>query len=328
MTDANFPYYIVAFVCTFILTIVAERILIPRLSVDAKQPIYEGGPRWHMSKKGTPTMGGLAFLIAIVLSLLLSALHLFRQGYTRESTSLIICLSYAVLNSLIGIVDDLSKLRKHENEGLTPIQKLVLQGLITVLFLAARAFLLDERATISFSFGSFEVGWLYYPITFLILVGITNFANLTDGIDGLASGVAFAIAVSLFYISSALCYEACFISAAVMGAATAFLTFNLHPARIFMGDTGSLLLGSLLASTAIALGNPLVIACVGGVYVIEGVSVILQVLYYKLTHKRLFKMAPIHHHLEKCGWSENKICIVAILTTFVASIPAFMLYLP
>ncbi len=328
MTDANFLYYVVAFISTFILTIVAERILIPRLRRGAKQPIYEGGPQWHISKEGTPTMGGLAFLLGISIALLLSSLYLFLSGYTNEGISLISCLVYAVLNSSIGIIDDLRKLSKRENEGLTPKQKLLLQGVITAAFLWVRAALLGDSTALTFSFGYFDIGWLYYPMAFLILVGLTNFANLTDGIDGLASGVAFAVSVSLFYISCALCYEVCFISAAIMGATTGFLIFNIHPARIFMGDTGSLLLGSLLASAAVALGNPLVIICVGGVYVIEGASVILQVLFYKLTRRRLFKMAPIHHHLEQCGWSENRICIVAILATFIVAIPAFIVYLP
>ena len=158
-------------------------------------------------------------------------------------------------------------------------------------------------------------------------MGITNCANLTDGIDGLASGVAFAIGVSLFYISYNLCYEVCFIAGAIMGGASAFLIFNLHPAKIFMGDTGSLFFGALIASAAIAMGNPLIIIFIGGIYVIEGLSVIIQVIVFKLTGKRVFKMSPVHHHFERCGWSENKICIAAIILTFIFSVPAFIVYL-
>lgn len=328
MIDPNFLYYALAFVATFILTVVAEKLLIPKLSVGAKQPIYEGGPKWHISKEGTPTMGGLAFLIAITISLSISGIYLYISGYLTEAISLFTCLIYAILNSSIGIIDDLRKLYKRDNQGLTAKQKLVLQSLITIAFLWSRYAFLGNPTLLSFSFGYLDIGWLYYPMAFLILVGLTNFANLTDGIDGLASGVAFSVSVSLFYIACALCYDACFIGAAIMGATTGFLIFNLHPARIFMGDTGSLLLGSLLASASVALGNPLVIIFVGGVYVIEGASVILQVIFYKLTKRRLFKMAPIHHHLERCGWSENRICIVAMLTTFIAAIPAFVAYLP
>ena len=166
------------------------------------------------------------------------------------------------------------------------------------------------------------------PLGTVILLGITNCANLTDGIDGLASGVGFAVGISLFYISCALCKEVSFISASIIGATAGFLVFNLHPAKIFMGDTGSLFLGALGASSAFALGNPLVIIFIGGIYCLEGLSVIIQVAVFKLTKKRVFRMAPLHHHLEKVGWSENRICIVAIILTFIFSIPAFVFYLP
>ena len=273
-------------------------------------------------------MGGLAFLIAVLLSLGLGAVYLSISKKSEHSASLIICIIYAGLNALIGIADDAKKLLRKQNEGLTPIQKLFFQGLCAALFLYARYALLGEGGTISFSFGSVELGFLYYPLAFFILLGITNCANLTDGIDGLASSVGFAVAVSLFYISCALAGDVALISSAIMGATVGFLIFNINPARIFMGDTGSLFLGALGAASAVALGNPLIIVFVGGVYVIEGISVILQVLHYKRTKRRLFKMAPLHHHLEKCGWGENRICIVGIIATFLLSIPAFVLYLP
>ena len=150
-------------------------------------------------------------------------------------------------------------------------------------------------------------------------MGITNCANLTDGIDGLASSVAFAIGISLFYFSFGISENGSFISAALMGGAIGFLIFNLHPAKVFMGDTGSLFFGSLIAALAFELKSPWIAVVSGGVYVIEGISVILQVAFYKMTKKRLFKMAPIHHHLEKCGWDENKICITAIILTLIFS---------
>ena len=320
--------YVFAFLGTFILTVIAERMLIPLLKRTAKQPIYEGGPGWHISKSGTPTMGGLAFLLGITFTLVPTSIFLTVAGLRAEAISLITCLIYAVLNSAIGIIDDSKKLRKRENAGLTPWQKLIFQSILAASFLYFRYAVLNESTTLSFSFGDLELGYLYYPIAFLTLVGMTNFANLADGIDGLASGIAFAVAVSLFYISYMLSYEAAFMSAAIIGATTGFLIFNLHPAKVFMGDTGSLLLGSIVASCGIALKNPLVVLCVGGVYVIEGISVVLQVLWFKLTGKRLFKMAPLHHHMEKLGWSENRICIVGIILTFISSIPAFIFYLP
>lgn len=328
MTDANFPLYIFAFLATFILTVTSERTLIPCLRKGAQQPIYEGGPKWHVTKSGTPTMGGLAFLIGISVSLLSASIYLQINGNRNEALSLISCLVYAILNSAIGILDDYKKLKRKQNEGLTPLQKLALQSILAAAFLYLRALLLEDGENILFSLGNFDIGFIYYPLAFIVLVGITNCANLTDGIDGLASGTAFAVGVSMFYIAYALNYEVAFISATIIGATTAFLIFNLHPAKVFMGDTGSLLLGALIASAGVALGNPLVVIFVGGVYVLEGVSVILQVVYFKLTHKRLFKMAPIHHHLEKIGWSENRICIAGIIMTFLFSIPAFIFYLP
>ena len=328
MIDESFPLYALTFALTFLLTVVCERLLIPRLSVAAKQPIYTDGPKWHISKSGTPTMGGLAFLLAISLCLGLAAVFLWFRGERGSAISLLLCLGYAVLNSVIGILDDSKKLKKKQNAGLSPREKLILQLLLAVLFLLLRDALIPDSRLLTFSFGSYDIGWLYLPLSIAVLLGITNCANLTDGIDGLASGVGFAVGISLFYISCALSSEVSFISASVVGATTGFLVFNLHPAKIFMGDTGSLFLGSLGAASAFALGNPLVILFIGGVYCLEGLSVIIQVAFFKLSGKRVFKMAPLHHHLEKSGWSENRICIVAIIMTFIFSIPAFAFYLP
>jgi len=328
MLDKDFSLYLFAFALCFGITALAEKQLIPILAGRARQPIYAEGPGWHLSKAGTPTMGGLAFLLSISVTLLFACIYLWLSKNTSGAISLLLCLSYSVLNSLIGIIDDLSKLRKKENAGLTPKQKLFLQAIAAVLFLLARSFLLKSPTSIDLSFFEIELGIFYYPIAIVILLGITNCANLTDGIDGLASAVAFSIGVSIFYISCALSSEVSFIAAALIGASVGFLLFNIHPAKIFMGDTGSLLFGSLVVSSTFALDNPLLALSFGGIYVIEGVSVILQVLVYKTRHKRLFRMAPLHHHLEKLNWSEDRICISAILITFLMSIPAFILYLP
>ncbi len=328
MTDNKFPLYVVAFIISLAITVVIGKIIIPILKARAEQPIYEGGPQWHISKAGTPTMGGLSFLLSVSTLTLIASAILFIEDKTEQGLSLISASIYAILNSVVGIIDDATKLKNKENAGLKPKEKLILQFLITVLFLAARYVLIDDASVLSFSFGKIDIGIWYYPITAIILVGITNFANLTDGIDGLASGVALTISVSLFYISCALSDEISYVSASLIGAMAGFLIFNLHPAKIFMGDTGSLYLGALLAACAVTLNNPLIILFLGAVYVIEGLSVTLQVLVYKLTKKRVFKMAPIHHHLEKCGWSENRICIVAIIVTLIASIPIYAFYLP
>ena len=324
MNNTNALLYVIVFLFTFTATVLCARLLIPCLKRRAEQPIYEDGPKWHISKSGTPTMGGLSFLIAILLSLVLCSLYLHVCKDTKGSVSLLVCAAYALMNALIGIIDDLTKLRHKKNAGLTPRAKLILQFAASNIFLIARRSLLNDGTEISFSFGNIDLGIIYYFLSIIILVGITNCANLTDGIDGLATSVAFAIGLSVFYISYSRSDAASFISASLIGATVAFLIFNIHPAKVFMGDTGSLFLGALVASLAFELKNPFIAITTGAVYVIEGVSVILQVTCYKATKKRLFKMAPIHHHLEKCGWDENKICLVAIALTLLFSVPSLL----
>ena len=311
--------YVIAFLFTLTLTLLLGRILIPILKSYAKQPIYTDGPGWHVSKSGTPTMGGLSFLTAISLTLALCSLYRYLMGEVEEAVSLLICIVYTVLNAAVGILDDATKLKRKENAGLTPRGKLILQFILSSLFLLSRKLLLSEEPTALLPFGIFDSPIIYYSVSLIILVGITNCANLTDGIDGLASSVAFAIGISAFYSSFGINGNVSFISASLVGGAVGFLIFNLNPAKVFMGDTGSLFLGSLVAALSFELGNPMISVVSGGIYVIEGISVILQVLYYKLTKKRLFKMAPIHHHLEKCGWDENRICIAAIILTLLFS---------
>lgn len=320
-----FPLYITVFAVSLVLTLVIEKRLIPFLSSRAEQPIYEEGPTWHLSKKGTPTMGGLAFLVAISLSLLFSVSFLLVNGERDTAISLIVAIIFSLFNSCIGIFDDVIKLRRKKNGGLTPLQKLMLQFGLAVIFLWLRGYFLGDTTKVIFSFGTVDFGWLYYPMAVIILLGIVNCANLTDGVDGLASSVAFAIGVALFYFSASRYADASLIASAIIGGAVGFLFFNINPAKIFMGDTGSLFFGALTVSTVFSIKNPLLIILIGGVYVIEGVSVILQVIFYKTTKKRLFKMAPLHHHLEKCGVGENAICIMAIILTLILSIPAFML---
>ncbi len=328
MLDRYFPLYITVFLISMLLTIVLEKKLIPALTQRAKQPIYEEGPKWHLKKSGTPTMGGVAFLIANSISLLVCFIILLTTKSNESVISILICHTFAVLNACVGVIDDLIKLKMHHNRGISAKAKLASQFLLSILFLLARSYFLDDSGVISFSFGEVDLGFLYYPIALIILLGVINCANLTDGIDGLASSVAFSIGISLLYISAALNTEVGIMSAAIIGSTVGFLVFNLHPAKIFMGDTGSLYFGALIASLSFALNNPFLIIFIAGVYVLEGCSVILQVIWFKLFGKRIFKMAPFHHHLEQCGWSENRICIVAILSTFIFSIPAYIFYLP
>lgn len=321
------PLYLLVFLSSLSLTAISEKYLIPRLSKNAKQPIYAEGPSWHISKSGTPTMGGLGFLFATCATVLPTVIFLFSREMIDEAYSLLISILFAVSNAAVGIIDDITKLKRKENAGLSPTQKLLVQFLLSVIFLYSRARLLGDTTELYFSFGKIDIGIFYYPIAIIMLLGIINCANLTDGVDGLASSVAFSIGVALFYLSiSTNASDVSVISAGMVGAAIGFLIFNVHPAKIFMGDTGSLFFGALTVSCAFSLKNPLLMILLGGVYVIEGVSVILQVISFKLTGKRIFKMAPIHHHLEKCGMSENKICILAMIVTFLLSIPAIMIF--
>ena len=311
-----FPYALI-FLFTLVLTVFIGRLIIPFLKKRAEQPIYTEGPSWHIAKSGTPTMGGLSFVFSVSVVLILSALYKYLAKDAQGVISLFICLIYALFNASVGVIDDLTKLRHNKNAGLSPRAKLILQFLSSILFLLARRLFLNDSAALSLSFIKIDSELIYYFISLIILVGITNCANLTDGVDGLASSVAFGIGISLFYMSYARFNTASIICISLAAAALGFLFFNVHPARIFMGDTGSLFLGSLVGALAFEMSNPFIAVISGGVYVIEGISVILQVAFYKMTKRRLFKMAPLHHHLEKCDWDENKICLCALILTIL-----------
>lgn len=311
---------------TLALTGVLSYVFIPKLkSLKMGQPISEIGPRWHKSKEGTPTMGGLFFIVPIVLVLVIAslvapdALDLPRLWITAVSS---------LLFGLIGVVDDAAKLFKHENEGLRPWQKFFLQLLVASAFVGIMAVkgYLTTVIYIPFFRAEVDFGFFFYIISVILICGVVNSVNLTDGIDGLASSVTAVVAA--FFLAMSLIGgndTSALLSGAVFGGCIGFLIYNAYPAKIFMGDTGSLFLGGAAVGIAFLYGSPLIILVSGIVYVIETVSVILQVSYYKLSHgKRLFKMAPFHHHLEKCGFSENKIVFIAIAVSVVfALISAF-----
>lgn len=320
----SIPTYVFLFVATFAVTFLIEKRLIPMLSRSAEQPIYEGGPSWHIQKKGTPTMGGVAFLISVSVFSLIGYAILMREN-ADDAASLLLAVGFSVANALVGIFDDLTKLKRKENAGLSPKQKLVLQFLIATAFLVLRAIIIGDSTVINISSFAINFGPFYYPLALIILLGITNCANLTDGVDGLASSVAFAISAVIFILSLNKHPDVSILCCTIIGAVLAFLIFNLNPAKIFMGDTGSLFLGAAIASMGFSMGSPVLLIPICAVYVTEGVSVILQVIYFKLTGKRLFKMAPVHHHLEKCGMSENKICVIGMLYTFLSSLTLILL---
>lgn len=304
--------------------------IIPKLkSLKMGQKILEIGPRWHKSKEGTPTMGGLAMITAAVFTVLVIAvLDLISGGENSYITvRLVAVVLYAAVSGFIGIIDDRVKLMKKQNEGLKAWQKYLFQlGAAGIFLLVMKTSgNIDTSLRIPYTDISVELGIFYYIIALLLLTGINNAVNLTDGIDGLASGVTFF--VGCFYTAAAFATgsgnDTAVLGAVTMGVCAGFLVYNFYPARIFMGDTGSLFLGGLVVGGAFMLNNPLIVLIVGIVYVIETLSVILQVCSFKLTGKRIFKMAPIHHHFEMCGWSEIKIVTVACGITVLAAVGAY-----
>lgn len=321
--------FITVALAVFLVTVILEKLIIPILqSHKVGQRILEIGPRWHKNKAGTPTMGGICFIMAILVIMVIVAIISAIKGKNDELISLALALGLAVFNGMIGFFDDYTKLIKKQNEGFTAKQKIALQSLAAILYLAAMS-LTDNINTalhIPFTSVSLELGWFYYVFAFVLIIGFVNSVNLTDGIDGLASSVT--LVVGLFFGVVALIANdvaLMLIGAALVGAMAGFLVYNFYPARVFMGDTGSLFLGGLVVGATFVLDEPMIIFLVGIIYLIEAASDIIQVGVFKLSGRkiRVFKMAPIHHHFEKCGWSEIKIVIVFSLVTLLFCVAAF-----
>ena len=284
-------------------------LLIPMLrALKVGQSIREVGPIWHNYKAGTPMMGGLMFIGASIIVLLCNLPFM-------KDFSVFYVLILSLCFGFVGFLDDFAKMKKKQNEGLTSIQKFMLQLAVSALFLYImyRSGAMSTEMYIPF----FHVSIPLHPIVYIflsmfIMVGCDNAVNITDGVDGLSSSVT--LPVMIFFTAAAIKqgkYDLALLPASLIGGLIAYLFYNWHPAKVFMGDTGSLFLGGVVCALAFALDMPLILIFVGFVYICETVSVILQVGYFKLTHgKRLFKMAPIHHHFEKCGWKEEKIVIV------------------
>ena len=314
--------YIISLSATFILTAIILKFLIPVLkSKKMGQKILDIGPRWHKSKEGTPTMGGLSFLIALTAVLTILFIVLSIQGKAEKLCFAVISLIFSVVNAAIGMLDDRTKFAKNKNEGLLSWQKYLLQLIATALFIGVAAYYgyIDTVLYVPFFKVTLNLGIFYYMFAAILITGIINSVNLADGIDGLAASETAVIAA--FYSAVAFTLNALplgAIAGATLGACLGFLVYNFYPARVFMGDTGSLFLGALVISMAFMAGNPLIIVVCGFMYVSEALSDIIQVLYFKLTHgKRFFKMAPIHHHFEKCGWSEIKVVTVFSAITLI-----------
>lgn len=326
-------YFLICSVGTFLLTVLFSRILIPILkSHKMGQKILDIGPRWHKSKEGTPTMGGIAFILASLIVFIGIVVYAIADQRITDCSKLVICVGFALFNGFIGFIDDYAKFFKKQNQGLKAWQKFFLQLVLAGAFL----FLLNVSGSLStdlyvpFVDVEISLGWFYYVFALVLIVGIVNSVNLTDGIDGLASSVTFI--VGAFFAVAAFKYSTgetqyitvTIVSGMVVGATLGFLVYNFHPARVFMGDTGSLYLGGLVVALAYLIDNPLILVPVGLVYICETLSDIIQVGYFKLTHgKRFFKMAPIHHHFEKCGWGEVKVVTVFSTVTLIFCIIAY-----
>ena len=319
---------ITAFVLAFLFATAFGKFYVPWLRrIKAGQEIKENGPAWHMSKSGTPTMGGVMFILAAILV----CLTVCFEGMLRGEFVNVFIVLFACVFGAIGFLDDWEKLAKKQNLGLSATAKFLLQLVASLVFVL----LMRQIGYVRPSFYLFFVDktiympeWLYFLISSFIIVGTVNAVNITDGIDGLAASTS--IPVFLFFVALTLVFgdefeQMGFIASGMVGGLLGFLVYNFNPAKCFMGDTGSLFLGGLVCALAFALNMPLILILVGLIYIVETLSVILQVGYFKMTHgKRLFRMSPIHHHFEMCGWKEEKIVLTFSGITAVMCILAWV----
>jgi len=303
---------IISFTVSLAVSIIMGFVLIPVLRrMKVGQSIQEDGPVWHSNKQGTPTMGGIIFISGIIIACLAVGFVEMRAG----NYSHIFILLFALIFALIGFLDDYEKLKKKQNLGLTARQKFALQLLVAIAFVLIMQFTgnLTTSIYVPFINKSFAMpSVLYYIFAAFVIVGTVNSVNITDGADGLSSGVTVPVAVTFTLIALLWNDTASgIVAAAVAGGLIGFLIFNFYPAKVFMGDTGSLFLGGIVCALAFSMDMPLILVTLGFVYFIETLSVIIQVTYFKLTKgKRIFKMSPLHHHFEMTGWSEYKLFVI------------------
>ena len=324
---------LVAAVLGFAISAALGKAIIPLLRrLKAGQSIKEDGPTWHMAKQGTPTMGGLMFIAAaVILVLALNAGAILAGDFTA-----VFVLLFSLVFGLIGFIDDYAKVKKKENTGLTAIQKFLQQLAAAILFIVLMRNLgvLSPNLYVPFFGIEWKLPWVVYMVfAALVIVGCVNAVNITDGVDGLAAGVTMPVCA---FFTASFAYACLFwekpgsagmtvFAAALFGALGGFLVHNFHPAKVFMGDTGSLFLGGAVCGMAFALDMPLILIPVGIIYIAETLSDIIQVVYFKATHgKRIFRMAPLHHHLELGGWSEAKLFFVFTGITLVCCAAAFV----
>ena len=317
---------------SFAVSAVVGRFLIPYLhKLHFGQTILDIGPRWHKSKEGTPTMGGFMFIAGITLAVIVTyagaaiggALPV--GGINRPlDFQLLSGLVLALAFGAMGFADDFVKVVKKRNLGLTAKQKLVIQFAIAILYLwnIRLGGTTVTAVRIPFFAGPWQLGWLYYPLCAIGIVFIVNSVNLTDGVDGLAASVTLMASLGFLGAAAVLHFSrVSLLAAATAGGCMGFLLYNFHPARVFMGDTGSMFLGGCVVAMAFGLNFPLILALTGFIYIIESLSVVLQVISFQTTGRRIFKMSPIHHHFEMSGWGEVKIvCVFSMITLAMSAL--------
>lgn len=334
---------IVAVIISFAVTAALGIVIIPWLKkLHFGQTILEIGPSWHKGKQGTPNMGGFMFIIGSIVSIIVTVLiytmtsdntlQAFRTvNPSSDYTLLISGVFLALGNALVGFFDDFTKVSKKRNKGLSALQKTVFQVLLAIAFLLSLYLSGNtwwyipfvgtiDAATVAF-------GLPYWVLGTFIIYGCVNAVNLTDGIDGLCSSVTSSVAIAFLVIAFIQKFAGLSIfTAALLGGCLGFLVWNWNPAKTFMGDTGSLFLGGMVVAMGFAVKCPLILLPIGIIYVCEAMSDIIQIGYFKITHgKRVFKMAPIHHHFEMCGWKEKKICVIFTLVSFIGGIIGVLL---
>ncbi|PNV61458.1 phospho-N-acetylmuramoyl-pentapeptide-transferase [Clostridium sp. chh4-2] len=315
---------ILAIIIAFAISAVLCPIVIPFLhKLKFGQQVREDGPQAHLKKSGTPTMGGLMILTSIIITSLF---------YIRSYPKIIPVLFVTVGFGIIGFLDDYIKIVMKRSEGLNPMQKILGQIVITGIFAYYLVNSGEVGTAILIPFtGGFknglymDLGWLFIPFVFFVMLGTDNGVNFTDGLDGLCTSVTILVATFMTIIAIGEKSGISPITGAVVGSLLGFLLFNVYPAKVFMGDTGSLALGGFVAASAFMMRMPLFIAIIGLIYLVEVLSVIIQVTYFKKTGgKRIFKMAPIHHHFELCGWSETRVVAVFSITTAILCLVAYL----
>lgn len=309
---------IIAFVLSLGVSLLLGPLIIPMLhKLKFGQNIREEGPKNHLKKAGTPTIGGLIFITSTIVSMII-------MRYKPSDEGMIVM--YGMLAfGLIGFLDDMLKIIHKHNEGLTSKQKFLLQLLFSVIAAWYGYTVIGTKISVLFTNVQVNLGCFFIPFVMFYFVALTNAVNLTDGLDGLNTSVTIIVMIFFALVSFKTGHESVSVfSVALIGGLIGFLKYNKYPAKVFMGDTGSIALGGAISTILLILKNPLIIIIVGGIYVLETVSVIIQVTYYKKTKKRFFKMAPIHHHFEQLGWSEVKIVIVFSAITAILCLVGFI----